>query len=445
MEYSEKIERFLKKKGIKVGDKVRIFEKKGKIEGTLMPRIGTGNKNCLIIKLENGYNIGIDFENIYRMEIIEKEKKKKIEKIKIEKKDNLPKISILGCGGTIASRIEYRSGAVFPSYEPEELYLNFPQIFEIAKISSRKLFEIFSEDITVEHWKIIAKECKKEFKKGSEGIVLMHGTDTMHYTSAALSFIFRSLPIPIILVGAQRSSDRGSSDNLVNIYCSVIAAESQISEVCVCMHASISDNYCFLHQGTKVRKMHTSRRDTFKSINVKPYAKIDFKTSKIIFLREDFNKKDLKRKMKLDIKFDPKVGIIHIHPNINPKFISSLSKFYNGLVFEVTGLGHVPTNPKKDPFSKSIVKEMENLIKSNIPIVFAPQTIYGRLNLNVYEAGRILKEIGVIGHNCDWTPETAYVKLMWVLGHTKKMNKIKEMMYTNYAKEVSEKSEFYEL
>ncbi|MEM5766458.1 MAG: Glu-tRNA(Gln) amidotransferase subunit GatD [Candidatus Aenigmatarchaeota archaeon] len=439
--YSQEILSLLESKRISIGDRVRVTKCTTSYEGLLMPRIALGDPNVLVIKLDNGYNIGIKFEKGVQLKLLKKgipikfkpaKFKPKIDKIK-------PKVSILGCGGTIASRVEYTTGAVFPAFSPADLMLAFPEIREISNIKARKLFDLFSEDMSPSHWQIIAREVEKEIKTGCDGIVLMHGTDTLHYTSAALSFMLQNLPVPVVLVGAQRSSDRGSSDNAMNLLCSVLAAsKSEIAEVLVCMHASMNDDFCFLHQGTKVRKLHTSRRDAFQSVNVLPFAKVWYQERKIEYLRNDFNRRE-KRNLKVDDKINPNVCLIQVYPNIKPEFVESLSKYFEGVVLAGTGLGHVPTNPNNDKLAKSLLPAIKSLISSGIPVVIAPQTIFGRLNLNVYSAGRLLDEAGVIGNGCDWLPETAFVKLAWVLGHTKEMKKVKEMMLTNYAGEISKR------
>ncbi|MEM5879620.1 MAG: Glu-tRNA(Gln) amidotransferase subunit GatD [Candidatus Aenigmatarchaeota archaeon] len=441
--YSQEILSLLKSKRISVGDRVRITKGKASYEGLLMPRIALGDPSVLMLKLDNGYNIGIKFEKGVQLKLLKKGKpikfKPAVLKPRIDKAK--PTVSILGCGGTIASRVEYTTGAVFPAFSPADLLLAFPEIGEIANIKARKLFDLFSEDMTPSHWQIIAREVEKEVKAGCEGVVLMHGTDTLHYTSAALSFMLQDLPVPVVLVGAQRSSDRGSSDNAMNLLCSVLAAgKGDVAEVCVCMHASMSDDFCFLHQGTKVRKLHTSRRDAFQSVNALPFAKIWYQERRIEYLRQDFRKRE-KRSLKVDDKLNPNVGLIQIYPAIKPEFIESLANHFEGIVLAGTGLGHVPTNPNNDKFARSLLPAIKNLISSGIPVVIAPQTIFGRLNLNVYSAGRLLDEAGAIGNGCDWLPETAFVKLAWVLGHTKDMKKVKEMMLTNYAGEISKRVE----
>ena len=438
--YSQDIEILLKSKKIKIGDRVSVTKSKLIYEGILMPRIELGDPSSLVIKLPNGYNIGIKYEKNTNVRRLEGGKPIRFRpaNLAIKKDPTKPTVSILGCGGTIASRVEYTTGGVYAAFSPADLLLSFPELKDIANIKGRKLFDIMSEDLTPEHWKIIAREVVKEINAGSDGIVLMHGTDTLHFTSAALSFMLKDLPVPVVLVGAQRSSDRGSSDNLVNLVSSIVAAKSDIAEVSVCMHGSMSDDFCYLHQGTKVRKLHTSRRDAFQSVNVMPYAKILYPEKRIEYLRTDYRKRDSK-KVKLDEQLNPNVALVYVHPGIKPEFIDSL-KGYDGVVVAVTGLGHVPTNPAGDRFTKSLLPSLKNLIDSGISIVIAPQTIYGRIDLDVYRNQRLLNKIGVIGNYCDWTPETALVKLMFVLGHTKDPKKVKEMMLTNMAGEIGKRT-----
>jgi glutamyl-tRNA(Gln) amidotransferase subunit D len=441
--YSDEVEEFLKKKGIKPGNRVRITKGREAYEGLLMPRIELGDTSSIVVKLENGYNIGIRYEKGLQIRKIGGGARIRFKhaKISVEKDPDKPTVSVLGCGGTIASRVEYTTGAVFPAFSPDDLLLSFPELKEIANIEGRKLFDLFSEDMTPTHWQIVAREVAKEIKGKSDGIVLMHGTDTLHFTAAALSFMLQNPTVPVVFVGAQRSSDRGSSDNAMNLVCgSLIAAKSDMAEVGVCMHANMADDYCFFHQGTKVRKLHTSRRDAFRSINALPFAKVWYEKREIELMRTDYKKRGEGRFV-LDDKINPRVGLFYSYPGIEPKVIEKLAEFYDGVVIAGTGLGHVPTNPGADKLTKSLIPALRGLIERGIPVVLAPQTIYGRLNLNVYEAGRLLNEIGVIGNGCDWTPETALVKLMWVLGHTKSIGKVREMMLKNIAGEISERTE----
>ncbi len=431
--YSKKAENFLKKNGISVGDRIEVKCKKGTFEGILMPR-SQGEEDALVIKLDNGYNIGINFEGA-EVKLLEKAREKKaMKKVKEEKGD----VSILGCGGTIASKIEYKTGAVYPAITPEELRMTFPDIDKIAKIKSKSLFSLLSEDMNSEHWKILANAVADEIKDGAKGIVVMHGTDTMAYTSSALSFMLQDLPSPVILVGAQRSSDRPSSENEMNMMNAVYAAKKDVGEVGVCMHASMNDNYCYLHHGTKVRKMHTSRRDAFRSINSAPIAAVNYMNDRFEIL-SGYKKRSPKGSLKVNTKLNDNVAMSYIHPNIKPKMIESLSD-YDGVVLVGTGLGHAPTNPLDDKHAKPVLPAIKRLIDSGIPVVMSSQTISGRLCMRVYAAGRLLMDAGVIGDGADWTPETAYTKLCWALGQTKDMKKVKELMMKNIAGEISERS-----
>lgn len=438
--YSEKIDAILKQKGISLGDRISYDG----FEGILMPKTDLGNPEVLILKLNNGYNIGLQFED-KPLTLIEKGKP-----IEYNSKEssatsvaNKPTVSILGCGGTIASRVEYKTGAVFPAFSPSDLVVSFPQLKEIANLRSKKLFDLLSEDMTPEHWKLIASQVKSEIESGSDGVVLMHGTDTMQYAAAALSFMLQNLPVPVVLVGAQRSSDRASSDNEMNLLSAVTAAsKAEIAEVMVCMHENLNDKYCALHPGTRVQKLHTSRRDAFKSVGISPYARVDGYNGRIDILHngKPYKKRDKKRPLLFDDRMNANVGMVWVHPGIKPEFVESLSKFYEGIVLVGTGLGHVPTNPKNDPLTKSLVPAIKSLVASNIPVVMAPQTIFGRINMNVYTAGRMLVNAGVIGNYCDWTPAAALVKLMFVLGHTKEMKKVQELMETPIAGEITLRS-----
>jgi len=430
--------------GATPGDMIAVAKAGERTEGLLMPRSSLGDRDCLVVKLKSGYNLGIDFAGA-KVELVEKHKPGAARaggEVVMEK--GLPNISILGCGGTIASRVDYKIGAVFPATSPGELLTSFPEIRGLANFKARILFSLLSEDMTPAHWQAIAKEVAKEIEGGADGVILMHGTDAMGYTAAALSFMLRDLPVPVVMVGAQRSSDRGSSDNQMNMVCAALAAKSDIAEVMLCMHGTMNDDYCLLHQGTRVRKMHSSRRDAFRSVNAKPLAKIDYAAKKIEILRTDYRKRDKKRKPVLDDKMNPNVGLIYSHPGMKPEFVKRLGELYEGIVIAGTGLGHVSTNPQGDKLSMPVIGAVKELIAKGIPVVMAPQTLYGRINMGVYSAGVLEKEAGIIGDYCDWLPETAMVKLMWVLGHTKEMKAVKEEMERNLAGEIGARSEVIE-
>ncbi|MFH1785376.1 MAG: Glu-tRNA(Gln) amidotransferase subunit GatD [Candidatus Micrarchaeota archaeon] len=427
--YSHAIEKELKTKNISIGDRVKLISDAGVFEGLIMP--SSGDPHVVVLKLDSGYNTGIKTNSI---ELVSKSMPRKPQDDLVEEKKG--GIAILGCGGTIASKIEYKTGAVFPSITAKDLRMIFPNLNK-WNIHSKQIFSLLSEDMNTSHWKHLADTIEAEIKDGSEGIVVMHGTDTMTYTSAAMSFMLQQLPVPIVFVGSQRSSDRPSSENEMNMLNSVFSASQDVGEVTVCMHSSTNDDFCYLHRGNKVRKMHTSSRDAFRSIDSAPLFKVDHKTNKFEKLSEYMprNKNGLIVKKSLNHN----VALVYSHPGMKPEFIRKLSD-YDGVVLMGTGLGHVAANAFHDKSVESVYKPIKELVSSGIPVVMSSQCISGRICMRVYTTGRMLIDAGVIGDGADWTPETAYAKLCWALGQTKDMKEVEKLMLTNIAGEISERS-----
>ncbi len=411
----------------KPGDKVRIKTDKGTYEGRLMP-----SREGYVLKLDTGYNIG--FSNKAEIELVERYPAPEKEKLETGEGE----IVIIGMGGTISSKVDYNTGGVHPHLSPKDLLKLFPELSSFPSIKTIPLFSVLSEDMNYKFWQEAAEVIHKEIKNGAKGIIILHGTDTMSYSSAALSFMLRQTPVPVVFVGAQRSSDRPSSDSRLNLMNAVFTSTNNIANVGVVMHATTNDDYSFFHLGTRVRKMHTSSRDAFKSIGVSPLAMVDYRR-KMFEQLSPARERDMKRKTLFDKRFNPNVAMIYIHPGIKPELIDSLSS-YDGVVLVGTGLGHAPTNPDKHPSANSILENLNQLTSSGIPVVMSSQTIEGRLNLNVYSAGRLLSEAGVIGSMMDWTPETAFIKLSWILGHEKRIDNVKEEMLTSLEGEITRRS-----
>ena len=313
-------------------DKVKIKTSKEEFEGILMP---DSINNNLVLKLDSGYNIGIDKKKVKSMKVIKKNKVKRDNVKKVKQNSKLPKITILHTGGTVASKVDYKTGGVSAKFKPEEILDNVPELKKIGNFSSKMISNIMSEDMTFKDYNKIAKEIEKEIKKGVRGIIITHGTDTMHYTSAALSFMFENLNIPIVLVGSQRSSDRGSSDASLNLICAAQFIKNvSYSGVVICMHKDMNDSSCLILPGVKTRKLHTSRRDAFKVVNDKPILEID-REGKIIG-KSKFSLKKGKLTLKL-LKESLKIGILKSHPNLDVKELSCYSSF-DGYICEVGGV-----------------------------------------------------------------------------------------------------------
>lgn len=420
------------------GDKVIVHTKEESISGVLMPE----EKDFVVVKLDTGYNLGVNKKRVKEIITVSKKSEKKGIAVKFEVNPKLPNISILHTGGTIASKVDYATGGVVARFSPEELIGMFPELKEIANITSRLISNMWSQDMRFAHYNMLIKEIEKEIKKGVDGIIITHGTDTLHYTSAALSFAVQNSPVPIILVGSQRSSDRGSSDSALNLLSAVqFITQTSFSGVAVCMHESTNDDACLILEGTKCRKMHSSRRDAFKPINVLPWARVIQNEKRVDFLRNDYPKKHLESKPKISFfKEDLKVSIIHQHTNMFAEEFQCYENF-DGIVIEATGLGNLPTS-EIDEHTKEHAKILKTLqaLAKKMPVLLAPQTIYGAINLQVYENQRKLQDIGILGHLADMTPETAFIKLAWLLSNYDK-DETKELVCKNIVGEISERIE----
>ncbi len=428
--YRGKALALLKSFGVKVWNEVIVRTTETEFIGIILPRSAGGNDNLIVLKLRTGYNVGIKVEKI--QDIVKTGKEEYLTtfaKKEIVDDPRKPNVKLITTGGTIASRLDYRTGAVVPAFEPEELCAFVPELSEYCNLHTEKLYSVLSEDIGPEQWFGIAKAVARAIEEGYHGIVIAHGTDTMHYTSSLLSFMIQNPPIPIVMVGSQRSSDRPASDAPLNLIYSVkTASESDIAEVSVCAIGPISDSYGLIHRGTRVRKMHSSHRSTFRTIGDIPLAMVD--KEKIIPLRSDYNKRRKDRDFKLQISFEEKVALIYYYPNMKPDIIEALiENGYKGIVIAGTGLGHV---------NKQVYPALKKAHDKGIFILMTVQTLWGYVQMYVYETGRKIMSLGVVpGENL--LPEVAYLKLCWALGQTTNHEKVKEIILTPIAGEITER------
>jgi len=415
------------------GDFVEVHLDKVIYEGILM-QSPESEKDLILLKLGTGYNIGFNKKDVLKI-VLKRRLKKEEEKFEIPNVQDKPNIAMIITGGTIASQYDSITGAVKPLDNVQNLFKFYPEIFEIANVSKIEIpFIKSSENMDFKDWIKIAKIAEKFLNDPEiKGIIVTHGTDTLHYTSAALSFFLsgnEKLNKPLVLTFSQRSIDRASSDANLNLRCATLVAISNIAEVSIVGHASENDDYCYVLRGTKVRKMHSSKRDAFKSINDVPIAKV---YSNRIDILSKYNLRDDKRKVKLDLNFDNKIALIKFYPGQNPEILNYYIKNkYKGLIIEMTGFGHVSIGESKNNW----LKKLKEVIKKGIIVCGVTQTIYGRVNPFVYSSGRELMNIGVIYLN-DMLSETAFVKLGWVLGH-KNWN-VREKMLENVAGEINDR------
>jgi len=423
------------------GDLVEVFLVKNSYKGIFLES-PESEKGIVLLKLESGYNIGISRKNILDIKILKRWKEKKEseeEQGSVRKERDKPNVAIIMTGGTIANRYDPKTGAVSPLSTAEELFRFYPELF--GKVNLLKVevpFMKASEDMDFRDWQKIAKAAEKLLNDPNvKGVIITHGTDTLHYTAAALSFFLKNLNKPVVLTYSQRSSDRASSDASLNLEASALASLSDIAEVFIVGHASSNDDYCYALRGTKVRKLHTSRRDAFKPVNAKPIAKIWPNRIEII---SNHNIRDNKKKAKLDTKFEEKVALIKFYPGQDPDILDYyMKKKYKGIIIEATGLGHVPALGSQNSWLPTLKK----LINKGIFIGIATQCVYGRVDPYVYSNLRALSKTGAIFLE-DMLTETALVKLGWVLGHkewAKSKETIKAKMLENISGEFLDRLE----
>ncbi|PIE21976.1 MAG: Glu-tRNA(Gln) amidotransferase GatDE subunit D [Planctomycetota bacterium] len=413
-----------------VWSEVTLKTSRGDFSGVILPRSETADAEHISLKLATGYNIGIRHDTVESILV----EGRKVANYQIPEKEfpfdpKKPRVKLFGTGGTIASRLDYRTGAVIPAFSPGELYGSVPELADICNMETEKLYGVFSENMGPEQWMGTARAIAAEIEKGVAGIVVGHGTDTMHHTAAALTFMVQDSPVPIVMVGSQRSSDRPSSDAAINlINATRTAATSDIAETMVCMFGPTSDKYGLLHRGTRVRKMHSSYRSTFRTLSDIPLGKIDM--NGVTPFRSDYNKRRDDNQVKLNAVFDDRVAIVYYYPAMKPDVIESLvDNGYKGIVIAGTGLGHV---------NKPLYPALDRAREAGVHVYMTVQTLWGYVQMYVYETGRMIMEKGVVPA-ANMLPEVAYVKLGWALGQSHDPEEVKRIMLTPICGETTER------
>lgn len=420
------------------GDKVKVTTRNEVLEGEMMP---SPKKEIVMLKLATGYNLGLFKKEIQKMTVLGKKKSlsTKIKPLAVNK--SLPLIAILHTGGTIASRVDYRTGGVVANFKPEELVSLFPELKEIANFKSELIAQMWSDDLRFKHFTVIAKKIEEYVKKGVQGIIVAMGTDNLAVASAALSFIIETTPVPVIFVGAQRSSDRGSTDAGMNLICAAeFIVKSDFGGVGICMHKQEDDFECLILPPAKTYKLHSSRRDAFKPINAEAIAAVNYRSRQIRFMGKNYPRRSGQR-LVIRPKMEEKVGLLKIHVSIFPELFSFFQG-YKGLILEGTGLGHTPgqvTNPEAAPHKK-IYPALKKLVDSGCFVVMTTQCLFGGVNMNVYDKGRDLQELGVISGK-DMLANTALVKLSWLLGNYSPQE-VKAMIGQNLRGEINEQLKY---
>jgi len=422
MKYSGFVGKLLDEANAELGDVIEVRRAKDVQTGILMPHHDFSDASIITLKLPNGYNVGVKAGKDTKVKVVSKRESRERKKILLPSDPSKKDVAVISTGGTIASYVDYRTGAVHPAISAEELIFSVPELLDLCNVRAKVLYSILSENMKVTHWQGLARAVADELNSGAVGVIVPHGTDTLGFTSAALSFMLRNLTGPVVCVGSQRSSDRPSSDAIMNLLAATrLCVDSDLAEVVVLMHGESSDSYTLAHRGTKVRKMHSSRRDAFKSINLEPIVKVE--GPEMTFLA-DYTKRS-KGPVELKDRIDGRASMLHFYPGFDAEHFDLIAEKVKGIVVAGTGLGHV---------SEEIVGSIRRAVKNGVHVYITTQCLYGAVNLNVYSTGRDMIVAGAIPLG-DMLPETAYVKLMWAMGQTKDPDEVQKIMLTNIAGE----------
>jgi glutamyl-tRNA(Gln) amidotransferase subunit D len=417
------------------GDRVEVRCGGKTYVGILMPRPDLADRGFLTLKLKSGYDLGLPESGVESVKVLQRWAPTGSRPQKDVPRDAAkPLVSILSTGGTIASRVDYATGGVYASSTAADLLEGMPELAGLADIRTGSVMNVMSEDMHPKLWVKVAEAVAGELNAGADGVVVTHGTDTMHFSTAAMSFMLRGLGKPVVFTGAQRSTDRGSADSFMNLLSSVAFARSDYAGVYLVMHGSMSDDYCLAHRGTKVRKMHTTRRDAFQSVNAAPVARI-FPDGRVEAVDGGAPKR-AGGKVAVESRLQENVALVKIHPGIDPGlFDYYMERKVRGVVLEGTALGHVPTRVKET----SLIPKIEEMVGAGVLVAMATQCVFGRVNPYVYSNLREVSSRGVV-YCEDMLAETAYVKMMWALGKTGSAEKAGVLMLENVAGEFSDRS-----
>lgn len=423
----------LEKYNVRVWGQADVNTSRGAFQGTILPRAENDDDQHIVMKISTGYNVGIDISTITGMvETGYKKANYKIPEKEFPYTENLPAVRLIGTGGTIASRLDYRTGAVIPAFSPGELYGAVPELADICNLTTEKVFAVFSENMGPKQYISLAKAIGKEIENGIDGIVIGHGTDTLHHTGAALTFMVQNSPVPIVLVGSQRSSDRPSSDAALNLmHATYAAGHGDIAEVMVCMFGPTSDEYGLLHKGTRVRKMHSSYRSTFRTIGDTPLAMVT--RNGITHIKKDYHPRRHDRNVTIKPYFNDKVTMLYYYPAMKPDILDAMVDMgYKGIVIVGTGLGHV---------NKELYPAIERAHAKGVHMYMTLQTIWGYVHMFVYDTGRDMMAKGIIPAG-NMLPEVAFIKLGWALGQTDDPEEVKKLMLTPINDEITSREPY---
>jgi glutamyl-tRNA(Gln) amidotransferase subunit D len=413
-------------RALPMGRHVEVSDGRGTTwRGTVVPRHELSGERILPLKLANGYNVGIYIEPGFSFTLLEEEPTHAVAagaSLPAPRTSGGTRVALLTTGGTIASRVDYDTGGVRPVREEREILAFYPELERKGPVHIVPVFDRLSENITPDDWVVLAGKVVEAFHDGARGVVVAHGTDTLGFTAAALSFLLRDLPGPVVLVGAQRSPDRPSSDGAPNLDAAVtVAREAVLGEVVVLMHAGLSDDRFAIHRGTWVRKMHSSRRDAFESRNGAPLGYVE---AGAVHLRLPVREPQA-GPPRVDGPIDSRAGLLWFYPGLEADDARRFVQGRRGVVLAGTGLGHV---------ALPHLGWIRDVTAAGTVVAMTTQCLAGNAEPYVYATGRELVRAGVL-YLDDLLPETAYTKMLWALGHAPDADGVRRLLRRNVAGE----------
>ncbi len=407
-----------------MGTELEITRTDGRVwRGLLVPPHEFSGERVIQLKLPSGYNVGLKLTPQDRIDVVGRVRRSRSRPARVEgtvpepdtSRPAEPWVALLTTGGTIASRVDYRTGGVKPVHDEREILSFFPALDAEGPVRVRTVFERFSEDIGVADWIALAQTVGESFSGGARGVVIAHGTDTLAFTAAALSFLIENPPGPVVLVGAQRSPDRPSSDGFTNLPAAIrLARSADLGEVVVVMHEGLSDSRFAIHRGTRVRKMHSSRRDAFQSRTSPPLGFVE--GDRIVLGPEA--RRPAAAALKVGTRLDARGGLVYYYPGLTAPKLRGLARGQRGLILAGTGLGHI---------ANLQIRWLRRAIAKGLVVGMTTQCLAGEVDPYVYSTGRELLRAGVTFLG-DLLPETAYVKLLWALGQSEDPARVHELL-----------------
>ncbi len=333
------------------------------------------------------------------------------------------KVCLITTGGTISSVYDSETRALRPGLSVEELIERLPKGMGNIEVIQRELYQLDSANAQPHHWQTLASTIKEVSEEIQDltGIVVTHGTDTMTYSAAAVSFMVQDFGKPIVFTGSQIPATVPWSDGPRNLLDAIrVAAFGDLGETCIVFNGEV-------HRATRAKKVRANSYDAFDSMDPSPIGLL----ARDIVLYEGRKKRDHTCIPRFDTRLDDRVFLLKVFPGMPPQTLARIVDMgFHGIIVEGYGSGNIPTN------ENALTGGILQAIDQGCFVVVSSQCAFGQADLSIYEVGRAAMEVGAMSAH-DMTSEAALVKLAWVLGHTKESDRVKEMMGISYIGEMS--------